>query len=256
MAGQLLGVQYTCLYGVWLMESFLEILVVENRTTYRAQLKQALRSAGVISKVSTVSTPSEALRLIQKGDAPDIICISDRFERGLVSELIRSVRELYAGRDAVFILTVDATADGSTLTAGLIEGISGFLVSPYSLAGLEEVIRVARRVKRDNVQARVQKALGFYIEGLRTQLNELATHVKHGRRAGISSQVFSEMCSALKELDPELSTQYLDALVESFTGELVREQKVLAKKAFSSASYRVRKNAASRTIDRILKAVA
>jgi hypothetical protein len=91
------------------------------------------------------------------------------------------------------------------------------LVEPYSLNALVEITKLAEKVKAERQAARLRLALRLLVTEIKDQLDRLAAMKKKGCIATISQNVFAEMCSVLKELDPKELEIYYETAIGVFS---------------------------------------
>lgn len=95
------------------------------------------------------------------------------------------------------------------------------------------------------VSAEQEYALVLLIKEIFSQIDEIAAIKKQGGEARISQQMLREMCGVLRELEPPLSTTYLDLVV------LLATKAELPTSSFSEDYAEIAKGAKERFISRI-----
>lgn len=236
------------------MKSKFSALVVDSDMESRARLKDAMRAAGGFEQLSTAKSLEDALKQLSSDKVFDIIFVSHRLELEGISHFIGQAKRLPNACDSAFILLQSSATDSGAFTVNLLRGHDGFLIEPYSVDSLVEVMALAEQVRSERRQARLILALRLFVRELILQFSQLVRLRRMGHRAGISYEVFKNMCSVLRSLEPDMEKLYFEIILETFPAIEAPSHRELSSKTYSGASERIRRKLSEKMLDRVKQA--
>lgn len=194
----------------------LQTLIVEQDNAARLRLKSALSALPEFGAIQWAAAGQEALgRLSAMGDC-DVVLVSSRLESDIAS-FLEAARRTVEARDAAFVLIMKANdQDASTVARSALQGIDGFLVEPYSVKSLGELIELTMRVRRDRALSRQRVALTLLLKQVIDQIDVTACLKGNGYGAVVSMKTLEEMCLVLRTLDADGLSVYFELLTELF----------------------------------------
>lgn len=220
------------------MERKIKALVVDSDIQARIRLKTATAAVGTFSSVIQHSELRAAHSALTAEEGIDVVFISTRFSREEVREFVRHAKASQNGQDSAYVLLLGQDKQDASLIAGsVLEGLDGFLFEPYSVEGLQEIVKLAAKVRAERAKAREGVAIGLLVREVMAQLDLVASLKKAGASAAISTKALHETCSVLRSLEGESMQVYLDTAVNMFEAA-PRPKQVKSGKMYSGASKR------------------
>ena len=234
----------------------LHALIVEPAAGPRNRIRSAISNLQSFAAPHMALSSEEAERAIKNSPSVDLVFISHRIGLDSAIALMVSLKAELVARDAAFILLMDGSADRSVLADIMLKGIDGFLIEPYSVDQLSEVVKIAEKVKAEHRAARFQRAGVLLVKELIDQIDQLSSLVKAGRPAAISKAVLQDMCEAVHRLEPELQANFTSMMVEIFTSiQNPHQSSRVNARSYTGSSERVRKRLAEKALDNLRQAV-
>lgn len=238
------------------MTNQMHALVIEPAAGPRNRIRAAISNLRLFSSPHMLLSTEEAERAIKNETSTDIVFISNRVGLDNAIALMVSLKAEFAARDAAFILLMEGSTDRGVLAEIMLKGIDGFLIEPYSVDQLSEVVKIAERVKAEHRAARFKKAGVLLVKELIDQIDQLSALVRSKRPATISRAVLQDISSAIHQLDPELQAQFHTLVVDIFSSiETPHQATRVNSRSYTGCSERVRKRMAERAIETLRQAV-
>ncbi|MBM3555067.1 MAG: response regulator [Alphaproteobacteria bacterium] len=117
----------------------LAAMVVDDQIQTRNMISDSLRSLG-IGRTYVCGDGDEAIQMLARGDMKiDVIVCDWMMPKMSGIEVLRRVRESHPGLP---FLMVTAKADVESVKAAKIEGVSAYVIKPFTAAQLEVKLRV------------------------------------------------------------------------------------------------------------------
>ena len=232
------------------MSEQIAALIVDPDTTTRHRLREALGTLSQVDAVVLAGGTGEAHSKIQESDRFDLVFIGDSNPRTAAQALLKQARSMRATMDAAFISVLSAAPEAAVLNADLLHGVDGFLVAPYSINSMTQMIEIAEAVRKDRRDLRLRAALQLLIQEIRSQVTLTARLLSDGCAARTSLELLREMCAALRDLPLENQSQYLELLLSSFSDRNGQPER------YRGVSERVRSRFSRKAIQRLREAFA
>jgi len=122
-------------------------LIVVPDNSLRLKLKRAAEESGLFESIVTFDSFQKAQMAFLEERGWDIAFISYAYPVSESGEFLQNARTKSAGEKTVFIQVLQSSADTTAVSRHLAIGFSGFLVEPYSLDALTEIVDLSRQLK-------------------------------------------------------------------------------------------------------------
>ena len=196
---------------------FLRGLIVDSKPDARIRLKSATQSVTEFKDVDIAGSPEDGIRRIGSSQPFDVVFISKRFSQSEIDSFVAEAKALKGAQDAAFvILLAPEHQNSASVVRNVLEGCDGFLVEPFSVDSISEMVKLASFVKSERNKEREARAIRFLMEDVSKQLDRLAYIKRCGFDLGPNIQKLEEMCNVFKTLSPERTQLYFDLLPNVF----------------------------------------
>ena len=217
-------------------------LLINPDLEARMRLKQATTVVPSFGSVWQISTLNEANSRLNGSDRCDVAFIAyNRFAKDEVVSFIANSKKTKQGQDTTYILILGTAEQGSSIVAqNVMIGADGFLLEPYSVEALQDLVQLSVRVKKERSVARESAALRFLISDIMNQLDLVAYTMASGVKVSRSMKRLSELCTVLGTLQAQSLELYNKLVVEMFENAPLPKKAPPAKQ-YTGASTRVKK---------------
>jgi CheY-like chemotaxis protein len=203
------------------MQGAVSALLVDPDLNNRLRFKQAAAFAGIRLNVSATTTLLEALQRLDNGRACEVIYLSSRYDREVVSGFVSAARKTRRGSRAAMWIVLPAPDCAPSCVAGYtLAGADGILVEPYSAQTLEESITTALRVRTNLPRPHQQVALGIVLRSVLTGCREYIKGYAAGRSTINALQKLAENRTLILDLSEERSSEYQSLVLSYFLGKV------------------------------------
>lgn len=193
----------------------IDTLLIDADLDARLRFKQAIQMLGVRVSVSTTTTLFEALQRLDTLRSCDIVYVSSRFDSEVLSGFVTSARRTKQGKNAAFMMMVPAPdCQTTTLARFALAGADGFLLEPYSAAGLEGTIRSGLLARHKRAVSSRRLAIELLVKSVIDAMREYRKRAAaglptRGNRTGIEKTL-----QIVRDLDAQGRDEYMDLLME------------------------------------------
>ena len=227
-----------------------QAVIVDNNTERRMRLKAATGSVSYFEKSYLFNTLSESEPRFQTEPMIDIALLSYEFPEFLLASFIEKVKVAPFGLDTAFVLVLPAKDQHSEIVAkNVIAGADGFLFEPYSVDQLDEIVRIAARVKKERSEARDKAAFDFLLEDLLQVVDRLSYLQSVNQDTESLFRKAREKAKMLHTLNEDRAAIYYDVLIEK-TGEAPLPRRIYQEK-YKGASKRVSERMERKLLDKL-----
>lgn len=182
------------------MSTSFKVFIVDPDSDARLRLRQTTGSVPEIKHVVQFSSPSEALASLGNSGHIDVVFISNRFGKQIVSNFISQAKQAKGGLDSAYVVVLPSVAEGKALLAEVImDGADGILCEPFSVEQLQEITRLATRVKKERSEARERAAISLMVPEIAKQVDLVASIKASGMEPESSMRVLRELCNKISE---------------------------------------------------------
>jgi len=217
-----------------------DTLAVDPEVSNRIRIKQATGAVTTFGKFWQAADPDEAVRKLSGSDHVDVVFISNRFPSADVTTFIKAAKQTPCGQDAAYVLICRNQEElSATFAQSVLLGVDGFLAEPYSVDALDEITKLAAKVKRERSDAREEAAIKFLMSQIADQISIVAQLKGHGLAPGRETKKLTEMCEIFKSLDDSARQRYHRIACDVFENAPV--PKAPKVKAYGGTSSRVKK---------------
>jgi DNA-binding NarL/FixJ family response regulator len=196
--------------------------IVDPEGSSRLKLKRAAEESSLFEDVGMFDTIAGAQRAFVSDSKCDIVFVSYRFPLSESSSFLNSVRTLSSGKDTVFVLVSENVCDPTVVSRHVAAGFSGFLVEPYSLEALNEIVTLAKKIRVQLSSTAEESMLRMLVRDIFGKFDITVAL----RRASIepreSKRLLHESCEVL----PGLPKEQLE-LFYSYAAEYLDERKCM-----------------------------
>ncbi len=193
-----------------------DAIIIDPDQAGRMKLKQVARAIPEFSNVRTVSTLKEALDYLNNEHECDVVFISNVFDDHDIMDFHKIAIETNVGSVCSYIQVLKGN-DKKTddIAKGMITGMSGFLLEPFSVDSLREITELAAKIRIKETRKRVQIASKIVASTLVKEVDRLAAL----RAIDKDSEKSDAALSATKliaSISEEALDVYYDVLADSF----------------------------------------
>lgn len=192
------------------------ILFVHPEVEARSRVKQIgamLKSWATFEQMTDLAAAQAHL---QTSDPYDAIFLSASFGRETLTRFIRTTRGFASASGSCFVALLGHGAHDVTMVGShLLSGFEGFLIEPFSVDTVVEVVEVAERVRREETQRRQAYALELLVHSVLEQAAEVYQLRRAGRSAKLSAKLLQETATVLRQLEPSLEERYFCLLTSA-----------------------------------------
>ena len=230
-------------------------IIVDPDVQTRMRLKQATSSVGNFGEVLQMTTLPEAAGRIEAERMWDVVFISNKFNDTDLSSFITRAKAAKGGQDCAFIRVMKSKdQQGSTVAAGMLLGVDGFLFEPYSVEQLVDITNLSARIKRERSDTRQKLALSLLLSDIILQLALVAFLKSAGFEVSRSATRLKELCASLQTstATPENMSAYHEVAIKQFIDAPLPKPMFQAKK-YAGVSARVKKKMEEKIIAEVEK---
>ncbi len=222
-------------------------LIVDGNLEHRARLRLAMNATSLFPTVYAANSLPEAERHLSE-EPIDIVFIAMREDAAAaISGFIQRSKQNPAGRDAAYVLLLEGRRESVVIARSMVDGADALLIEPYSVQSLQTITRLAEKVKKERLRARMQVPLRLLVREIAAQLGQVARLEKSAASALVSRGVLREMCSVLDELDQETRSLYFEVVLDVFP-QLPATHGSVHVPTYQGVSQRVRNNSSLRAM--------
>lgn len=197
----------------------LTAFVIEPENIMRTKLRQALAASDVYGRSIVATSLNEATRLFKDmEESIDVVFISANFGDMNAQSFYESSKKLKPLNDAAFILVFRGDVSyAPTLASNLIGGADGFLIAPFSVAGVSDTAKIAMRVKRQNADLRLSAAAGVVVDSMISEVDRRAKRKADGKQVPKVRKDLLEAGKQFKLVAGDSIDNFYDTAVERFS---------------------------------------
>jgi len=227
-----------------------QAVIVENTGERRMRLRAALSSTGDFERPELFNTLSDAESRFEQEPMVDIALISYEFPEYLLRGFIEKAKKATFGIDAAFVLVLPAKdQDSETVAKNVITGADGFLFEPYSVDQLDEIVKLAARVKKERSDARERAAFGLLLDDL-LQMVDRASYLKSVEQdTDAQFKKIRAKAKMIYSLEGDRAQIYFETLTDK-TMEAPLPRKIYQEK-YKGASKRVRERMEKKLMEKL-----
>lgn len=216
----------------------LKALVLAIKREKHAHLKEAMVASCLFSQAYSARSLREALDICEKEQLVDIILATKEFPPVEMSGFLQEVRERKSAQDAACITVLDEKdSEAGSVTSTVLHGADGVLIAPFSVERLQEISKLAERVRRDRRLARHDKLIRFLMGSIKSSFDNAVTAIRgESSDTGRAIHDFRETCEVLQTFDSELISVFHEVLIDTFS-RLPKPER----SGYAGASLRVKK---------------
>lgn len=201
------------------MKNFVAI-VVDSDMGSRSRVKQAAVANHVFKEVIFAQDPKEGMAKIIMGSV-DVVFIANRFGREAVHEFVKLGKGTTQGEDSAYILVIPQSEEMQQIIAsGVVEGVDGFLIEPFSADGVLETTHIAQRIKQENMEKRARTAAALYVKNARSQFGRLRYFKKLGRSTEQAAKELQAIATSVRGMSSANKEFYMNQLIDEFIATL------------------------------------
>ncbi|MCC6952507.1 MAG: response regulator [Deltaproteobacteria bacterium] len=198
------------------MHSQFNALIIEPNPTVRGYLWQATLASPHFHRVKAVSKIESALERLNEHPF-DCILVSSNFPREEIESFIERAKSTNGGKEAAYIWVLRAKHQSSNnIAQGLLGGLNGFLLEPFSADSLRRVAIAAAKVKKEFDRQRTEAALRIIVSDVMKALDALALAQSASAEVNRSRKEFAKAAAALKTIPTEDRDLYYKVACELF----------------------------------------
>lgn len=162
---------------------------------------------------------------LASGTVYNYIFIDEAFDRMELASFIEQAKNTAAGKKSCFVLVGgSADTDRQKLASGMITGFHGFLSKPFNLEDLEQVVKLAAKVRAVGSKHRLRAAAGLILADIIQSLE------KEDRPSKTLWREIEDSCNWYKKLTGDSITLAVVDPLHKITGvERVKQSKGLSK---------------------------
>jgi len=199
------------------MEYKISAIIVDPDPEPRMRLKLATRAVPQFQKVFLESELRSATSKMESGEIFDVVFVSERFSHEDVMHFIKTSKEKAEGQDTAYVLVLGSTDQNSSkIASSMVVGADGFLLEPYSVDSLVEIVKLAEKIKGKHADERERVAVGFVVSDIMTQLDRVAYIKSCKSDITKSLDVLKAKCEVFKGFDEDKLSMYYSAAEELF----------------------------------------
>ncbi len=229
-------------------------IIADPDVQTRMRLKQATSSVGQFGEVYQSTTLGEASAKIEQEKHWDVVFISNKFTEGEVTDFILRAKQHKGGQDAAFIRVLKSKdQQNSTIAAGMLQGIDGFLFEPYSVDQLVDITTLSAKIKSERSDTRQKLAMELILSDVIKQLDLVAFLKSAGFEVTRSATRLKDMCLSLQGASSgEMLEVYHEIAIKNF-GEAPLPKPMFQAKQYAGVSSRVKKKMEEKLIQEVEK---
>jgi CheY-like chemotaxis protein len=217
-------------------------LVVSTDPDKRATIKQAIHHDQVsgiptFAKVHMVASLQKAINYLKEDLDFDVLIISDDFEKEVLSDFIESLKQNIKRAFGIVLVLRPSNQKEGTVAKYLMSGIDGYLCIPFSVAMLQEIAKIAEKVRAVNKEKKMQSAAGLVADMMLNEVTSKALRLARGDTPLDYLKAVKEATSLFRDGSEETQTLLIDELIERSQKSLPFENKPI----YDGASERIKK---------------
>lgn len=194
-------------------ERSLRTLLIEPDAGCRESFRQVALGSQLANRVHCSHDLNHGLRTCDRLEPFDLVFVSSEFPDYDIREFLKESRKLPATQKAAYLIVAHAQARETwRVASSLINGIDGFLFTPFSVQSFINTAEGAKRGMAEEKAFRERTAITLLVRSIIEQVTDAATLRAAGHQAKITMRMLFEMCSVLKELEPHLMEMYFESL--------------------------------------------
>lgn len=225
-------------------------MIVDPDVATRMRLKQATTAVHQFKEVRLEPNLTEAQRKLEGPNKYDVVFVSERFPHDDVVSFVSGAKGLDGGIDAAYILVLgSADQDSAKVASSMVVGTDGFLLEPYSVDQLVEIVALAQKVRKERQEARQLAAVNFLVKDIMAQLDRVAYLKACQVDVGRSIRVFRDRCKILANFDDGTKKVYFDTALTLFEKAPIPKAPPAPK--YIGASRRVRQTMEKKVLEEV-----
>jgi CheY-like chemotaxis protein len=225
------------------------VLIVDPDSSSRGNLKQAAMALTTFNKVYIAGSLDEAFGKTGGGESIDVLTLSYRFELSAICKFVERAKQTPRGEGWAYIAVLKASDQNNKAIAdGVVGGINGFLLEPYSADNLRQVAEVTGKIKAQNEMKRVKAAIAMLLKEIVKHLDAVAMYKAKGKNPVAAYRRLRESCKSLQQFNGPMYDAYVEACAE-ILGNL--PPPALAN--YSGVSERVKKRMEAKALEELEK---
>lgn len=200
------------------MAANINALIIDPVRRDRLRLKEVSYGSEKFDRVDLVESLSAARRWLDElgTEVCSIIFISSSFPYDSISKWIETAKDITASQDSAYILVMEAAQQEKTVAAAnVLMGIDGFLLEPYGVGAVEDVIKLASQVKRNRQLAR-KAAVELLVDESMIHLDMAAGEKLRGKSPEERLKYFRKLGKVLFRLSEANLEWYYDVVLTKF----------------------------------------
>lgn len=191
-------------------------LIIEPNATVRGYLWQATLASPHFHRVKAVSKIESAIHRLEEHPF-DCVLISSNYSREEIAGFISAAKVTQGGKESAYIWVLKALHQRSeNIAAGLLGGMDGFLLEPFSADSLKQVATVAAKVKREFERQRTEAALRIIVSDIMKTLDAFALAQMTGQEITRTKREFAKSIESLKNVAEADRDLYFKVALELF----------------------------------------
>ena len=178
----------------------------------------------------------------------DVAFLAASFSGSEVSSFVQKAKSLKAGQDCAFVLLVRGeNQDKSSIAQAVLDGVDGFLFEPYSVDALDEIAKLATRVRRERSVEREKLAMTLLISDIIRQIDLVAYLKSCELEPERTWKRLVEACAPMRSYSAENQAVFFETLIEEFIKAPLPARSFQASQ-YKGASQRVKRKMAEKVV--------
>jgi DNA-binding NarL/FixJ family response regulator len=228
-------------------------ILADPDITTRMRLKQATTAVPQFAEAVQATNLTEALYKLESEGRWDVVFMSAKFNLDDIKKFIEDAKKTKQGELAAFVLLLKSRdSDKSTVAAGVMMGVDGFLFEPYSVDSLVEITNLARKVRAERSAAKDKMATTLLVTDIIDQLNLVAYLKSCGYSVSKSGERLKELCANLQSAGTSSMEERIETIAKVFIDAPPPKQAYEFKK-YGGISARVRQRMEKKIMGQIKK---
>lgn len=192
-------------------------LIVDPNPTIRAYLWQATLANVYFERVKACSKIATALNLLEQHEAYDVILLASTIPKAEMDAFVLTSKQADGGKEAAYIVILKAQHQNTENVAeGLLHGLDGFLLEPFSADSLKRVALVAARVKKEFERQRSEAAIRIIVADILKTLRGYLNATILGEEVNRTRRDLQKSVAALQKIPEEHRDLYFEIATEMF----------------------------------------